>query len=145
MQLVQSGGEYLLAGVFPDNPLLEKAVQDLRAACNALLDHVSYSGEEERAGTTVSELKTRLTEALCGIEAVLPTTDLPVILHVLLHVPDCVYRWNNVRNWWCFFGERCMGGLIRFVHNRDLACENIVTASVRLVRCLSSARLPGRS
>ena len=31
-------------------------------------------------------------------------------------------------NYWSFFGERMMGYIIRFIHNRDLAAENIMTA-----------------
>lgn len=54
------------------------------------------------------------------------------MFHVLLHVPDAMFRWNAVRNFWGFFGERTMGYLIRHIHNRDLAAENIMTAYVRL-------------
>lgn len=138
LQMVQSGGAYLLADMWPHNRPLQEAVQGLRTACNLLLHHNSVAGEEERAGDTVSELKYTLVVALCKIEAVIPATDLAVIMHILLHVPDCIYRWNNVRNWWCFFGERCMGGYIRFINNRDLACENIMTACVRQLFILNA-------
>jgi hypothetical protein len=37
---------------------------------------------------------------------VLPKTEMAVMFHVLLHVPDAMYRWNAVRNFWGFFGER---------------------------------------
>jgi hypothetical protein len=71
-------------------------------------------------------------------ECVLPATELPVMFHILLHVPDCIYRWNSVRNYWSFFGERMMGYIIRFIHNRDLAAENIMTAYCRLRLVLDS-------
>jgi hypothetical protein len=37
---------------------------------------------------------------------VLPKTEMAVMFHILLHVPDAMYRWNAVRNFWGFFGER---------------------------------------
>ena len=79
----------------------------------------------------IDRLKLAVVEALCKIEAACPKTEMCVMLHILLHVPDCIHRWNSVRNWWSFFGERCMGHFIRFIHNRDLAGENIMTAYVR--------------
>ena len=54
------------------------------------------------------------------------------MFHVFMHVPEAMWRWNAIRNFWGFFGERCMGYLIRHIHNRDLAAENIMTAYVRL-------------
>jgi hypothetical protein len=38
---------------------------------------------------------------------VLPKTELAVMFHVLMHVPDATWRWNDARNFWGFFGERC--------------------------------------
>ena len=83
-------------------------------------------------------MQVKVVEAIVLCESVLPKTELPVMLHVLLHVPDCMYRWNSVRNFWSFFGERCMGYIIRFIHNRDLAAENIMTAYCRLRLVLDS-------
>jgi hypothetical protein len=76
-------------------------------------------------------MKLAVVHALCKCEAEFPVTELAVMFHALLHVPDCIYRWNSVRNFWSFFGERCMGYFIRFIHNRDLAAENIMTAYCR--------------
>ena len=77
-------------------------------------------------------------EALCNIERIIPATELSVLLHIMVHVPDMVHRWNSVRNFWCFFGERCMGFFIRFIKNRDLAIENIVSTYTRATLILGS-------
>ena len=36
----------------------------------------------------------------------LPKTELAVMFHILVHVPDMMYRWNRSANFWCFWGER---------------------------------------
>ena len=28
------------------------------------------------------------------------------VIHTLVHYPRFVYRWNSVRNYWCYFNER---------------------------------------
>ena len=38
---------------------------------------------------------------------VLPKTEMSVMFHVLMHVPDAIWRWNAARNFWGFFGEKC--------------------------------------
>jgi hypothetical protein len=76
-------------------------------------------------------LRLRVIEAMCECERIMPSTELSVLFHILIHLPDMIERWNNVRNFWCFFGERCMGFYIRFIKNRDLAIENIVSAYSR--------------
>ena len=35
-----------------------------------------------------------------------PDTEHAIIIHELVHVCDCVYRWNSVRNFWAFVTER---------------------------------------
>ena len=132
IQLVQSAGHYILAGIFPDRAQQrkEKALQALVAACNAVLTMTSDRDSDSR--DQVDRVKVQVVEALCLCESVLPVTELPVMLHILLHVPDCVYRWNAVRNFWSFFGERAMGYIIRFIKNRDLAAENIMTTNCRM-------------
>lgn len=101
------------------------------------------------------DIHQELLRVLCNCERVLPSTELSVLFHILVHVPQMVNRWNGVRNFWCFFGERyvidiyrylhvhkqyifpfylncrCMGYFIRFIKNRDLAIENIVSTYSR--------------
>jgi hypothetical protein len=112
------------------------ALYRLLKLCNTILVVTSAKSSENR--DELDKMKLETVETLSELEAVLPKTELPVMLHIMLHLPDAIHRWNHVRNYWSFFGERCMGWLIRFVHNRDLAVENIMTAYVRLRFVLSS-------
>ena len=136
IQLVQTAGDYVLGGLFSHDPRKEEALHSLVAVCNSILQTSSDYKSDNR--DQIDELKVKVVEAIVLCEIVLPKTELPVMLHVLLHVPDCMYRWNSVRNFWSFFGERCMGYIIRFIHNRDLAAENIMTAYCRLRLVLDS-------
>ena len=50
--------------------------------------------------------RTKMAECLCKFEKGAPQSELCILAHELLHFPDVVYRWNNVRNYWVFFSER---------------------------------------
>ena len=136
MQLLQSAGDYVLADLFPQQPERAEALFKLLAVCNTMLNTTSDHTSDNR--DQIDALKVQVVEALCLCEAVLPITELAVVLHIMLHIPDCMYRWNSIRNFWSFFGERCMGWVIRFINNRDLAAENIMTANCRLRFILDS-------
>ena len=136
MQLVQCAGVYLFANLLPNDERRMDAACSLLRACNKILTLTSAFNSENRE--VIDQLKLEVTEALCEIESVIPKTELAVMFHILLHVPDCMYRWNSVRNFWSFFGERAMGYFIRFINNRDLAAENIMTAYCRLRLMLDS-------
>ena len=130
MRVIQDAGDYLFEGLFPQNPERLDALYQLVDATNLCLNATSAAESENRDG--LSAVRLQVLEALCTFEAELPSTERAVMFHVLAHVPDAVYKWNSPRNYWCFFGERMMGHLIRFIHNRDLAVENIVTAYNRM-------------
>jgi len=129
MQIMQSAGDYILADIVEDVRRRE-ALYALVEACRGCYTLLSPDGVDDRH--KIIALKIQVAEALSLCELVLPKTELSVMFHILLHVPDAMFRWNAVRNFWGFFGERMMGYLIRHIHNRDLACENIMTGYVRL-------------
>ena len=104
MIIVQSAADYLFEGLFPDAPQKVDALRALVKACNACLVSTSAFDSENRE--EIDNVKLAVIEALCDMELVLPKTELAIILHILVHVPDCIYRWNAVRNYWSFFGER---------------------------------------
>ena len=81
-----------------------EAIYALLDICTKCLMMNSAADSDNR--DEMDMLKLSVTEALCKCEAQLPKTELAVMFHVLLHVPDSIYRWNNVRNFWSFFGER---------------------------------------
>jgi hypothetical protein len=130
IQTMQCAGQYILAGLYPEHSWKMDAISSLLAACNGILTMTSPKETENR--DQLDRLKLQTVEALVKCEGVLPVTELAIVFHALVHVPDAMYRWNSSRNFWSFFGERMMGYYIRFVHNRDLACENICTAYVRM-------------
>ena len=81
------------------------AIRAILLACRAIIATVSPDESENR--DEVDNLKLQVVEALCMVEATFPRTELAVMFHILLHVPDSIYRWGSARNFWCFFGERC--------------------------------------
>ena len=48
-----------------------------------------------------------IAEGLSVLERTWPGTVITgTQIHGLLHFPRLIYRWNSVRNYWCFFNER---------------------------------------
>jgi hypothetical protein len=138
LQLMQGAGDYLLAGIFDADSSRQDALYKLLAACSACMA-TECSVDSPQDDKVLDDLRLQMLEALCLCEAVLPRTEQPVMFHVMMHVPDAIGRWNSARNFWSFFGERCMGYFIRHIHNRDLAAENIMTAYVRMRVLLAAA------
>ena len=103
-QLVLAAGEYIFAGLYPNNLLRMEAIFGLITCVQAMLKMQSPFDVDDRA--ELNELKLQVVSALVECEAALPRTELPVMLHLMAHVPDAIYRWNQVRNFWCFFSER---------------------------------------
>jgi hypothetical protein len=54
----------------------------------------------------MAQLKTDVAEALTKFERDWPAQCHCIIAHEVMHVPDCIYRWNSVRNYWAFHLER---------------------------------------
>ena len=103
IQLVKGAGDYVLADLFVDSAKAE-AIYSLVAACNTCFALTSCHDSDDRVNMEL--VKLQVVEALCTCEAVFPRTELAVMLHVLMHVPDAIYRWISARNFWSFFGER---------------------------------------
>ena len=82
--------------------------------------------EEETATQTCRTLRTAVARALFKLERDFPGTELSIAIHELIHVPDFLWKWNSVRNYWCFVVERLVGFMKKFVLNRSLAVENMV-------------------
>jgi hypothetical protein len=98
-------------------------------ALQLLLDAVAdYDPEDDEdcAAQTCRAARTAVARALFKLERDFPGTELSIAIHELIHVPDFLYRWNSVRNYWCFVVERLVGFMKQFVKNRSLAVENMV-------------------
>ena len=95
--------EYIFKNLYEDDRKNE-ALSALLKVTATLLKATSAVDTPVRDDT--DRLKLEIVEALCLCECVLPSTELNILFHVMLHIPDMIYRWNAVRNFWCFFGER---------------------------------------
>ena len=52
------------------------------------------------------ELRRRCVLALALMDRDVPETEAAIVLHIILHVPETIQRWNSVRNTWAFHPER---------------------------------------
>ena len=164
---VDSGAlDYILKGLIPEphirgvNSLIDCLRLLLRATSDAPSNLEGEADEEEECQI----MKQKVIEHLCIVERYLPGTELCSVLHELIHVPDCVFKWNSVRNFWAFFNERYIydryyifnihrsrsaqnlcdrfvGWIKNFIHSRKLPNENLVLGytTVTLVRATDPA------
>lgn len=85
-----------------------------------------------------ADLKKKLVLALIELEKIAPESEFTIYLHEVVHAADFLFRWNNVRNYWCFITERFVGYIKGFVKNRHLALENMVRFDhMHLYACMS--------
>jgi hypothetical protein len=98
-------------------------------ALNAILDATADYDPDDDEDDSLERTRTlhlQVNEALCKMERDFPLSELSIFVHEILHVPEFVYRWNSVRNFWCFATERFVGWMKGFVKNRSLSVENMV-------------------
>jgi hypothetical protein len=107
------------------------AYKAMTEALNAILDATADydpDDDDDEALEKTRALHLQAIEALCVMERDFPLSELSSFVHEILHVPEFVFRWNSVRNFWCFTTERFVGWMKGFVKNRSLSMENMVTA-----------------
>jgi hypothetical protein len=110
-----------------------EAFKAMTEALNAILDATADydpDAEEDEALEKTRALHLKVIESLCLMERDFPLSELSIFVHEILHVPEFVYRWNSVRNFWCFTTERFVGWMKGFVKNRSLSVENMVPAPI---------------
>lgn len=95
---------YVFQGMLP--PGKEKALFDLLDVVRDLLGAVSPAGPGQDTDDSLEQLKHRVVLALHGWTQNFPASEWANVFHRLVHVPDSVFLWNSVRNFWAFFGER---------------------------------------
>lgn len=99
----------------------------LREVLDTTCDYYPYDDEKTQdEEDKCKALKKKLIKALVEIEARLPASELSSFVHEIVHIADFTFRWNNVRNYWCFVTERFVGYVKGFVKNRHLVLENLV-------------------
>lgn len=102
---------YVFAGVF-DGPEMERqkqAFESFNETLRLLLTtHINADGIP--LNTTLKTLASTLTEqvaqTLSLLEMCSPLILFDRLLHIMLHVPMAMARWNSVRNFWAFRSER---------------------------------------
>jgi hypothetical protein len=127
LAFLRSAVPYTFYQVGPTRP--REAFKAMVDALNLLLDAVADydpDDEDDPSTRTCRTARTAVARALFKLERDLPGTELSIAIHELVHLPDFLWRWNSVRNYWGFVVERLVGFMKKFVHNRSLAVENMV-------------------
>lgn len=109
--ILEHAMEYLFKDLLPTR--LQQIWFDLTSILKLLLTEVADVEDEDDDGakeaaqhTRAQMLKLRVTTALCKFEDEFPKSEMSPVFHTLMHVPDSIYKWNSVRNYWAFFNER---------------------------------------
>ena len=98
--------DYCFADLVPE--LCKEAfwamVSVLRELLVATCDVTDDNGAANRA--KMRELRRKCVLALALMDRDVPESEGAIIIHIILHIPECIHRWNGVRNTWSFHPER---------------------------------------
>ncbi len=70
------------------------------------LHNATCDYDDPTAVAVLRALKLQTTRALVKWAKSMPGTEHAVLIHEIVHMCDHIYRWNKVRNFWCFVTER---------------------------------------
>jgi hypothetical protein len=126
---LRSAVPYTFYQVGPVRPreAFQAMIDALLILLDAVADYDPDNMDDDGATQTCRTARTVVARALFKLERDFPGTEMSIATHELIHVPDFLYRWNSVRNYWCFVVERLVGFMKTFVKNRSLSVENMVT------------------
>jgi hypothetical protein len=84
-----------------------EVVQDVVTWTSDVMDRDAddYTSDQEREQLR-DKRKLQVMEAMTAFEACFGHTEFTITLHQFLHVPEHIFEWNHVRNYWCFWSER---------------------------------------
>ena len=119
--------QYTFYNVGPQFP--REAFKEMIEALQLLLDTTAdYDPDDvdDTAAKTCRAVHSKVARALFKLERDFPGTEQSIAIHELIHVPSFLFRWNAVRNYWCFIVERLVGFMKTFIKNRSLSVENMV-------------------
>jgi hypothetical protein len=112
LSLIRTGMPYAYGDM--GDSVTRETVNRLVDLLNLLLDATADYDPDDEDANEASQIKCRnlrlkAIEGLSCMERDFPETELSPFVHEILHVSEFVYRWNNVRNYWCFVTERFVG------------------------------------
>jgi hypothetical protein len=111
VRLSKGAMSYLFDGIF-DGPKTERqkqAFESLNESLRLCLTvHFNADGMPLTYATKqrAAALMEQVTESLSLLEMCSPLIIFDRLLHILLHVPMAMAKWNAVRNFWCFSSEK---------------------------------------
>lgn len=128
LTFLRSAVPYTFYQVGPSRPreAFQAMIDALLLLLDAVADYDPDNMDDDSATQTCRTARTAVARALFKLERDFPGTELSIGIHELIHVPDFLWRWNSVRNYWCFVVERLVGFMKKFVQNRSLSVENMV-------------------
>jgi hypothetical protein len=88
-------------------PPTQQAAWDAGLRMMTELHNATCDYDDPTAVGSLRALKLKTTRALVKWAQSFPATEHAVIIHEIVHICDHIYRWNKVRNYWCFVTERC--------------------------------------
>jgi hypothetical protein len=98
--------DYCFADLVPE--LCKEAfwamVSVLRELLVATCDVIDDNGDANNV--KMRELRRKCVLALALMDRDVPESEGAIIIHIILHIPECILRWNGVRNTWSFHPER---------------------------------------
>jgi hypothetical protein len=112
IKVAESAWQYIFYGLYDADPGKDEALSALMSCMSDLLQaysHADFPGDAPDRATPRSnmiELKNTVVNAMALFDKEFPQTEKALMFHIILHLPDWIYRWGSVRNGWCFYGER---------------------------------------
>ena len=115
LKIAEGSWRYLFYDLFPTDPEgpKEEALFAILTCLEKLIHAYSHDEVDDELNqvsamshTDMPALKVETAELLSVFAKGIPKTELSPIFHIILHIPDAIYRWGSVRNFWCFWGER---------------------------------------
>jgi hypothetical protein len=101
-RLLWHAGDYIFYDLFDDKQeAVESWLDILRKVELSTADFNNDDAYEE-----IAALKMQVAEALTNFENEWPPQCHCIVAHEVMHLPDCIFRWNSVRNYWAFHLER---------------------------------------
>jgi hypothetical protein len=100
--LLWSAGDYIFYDLFGGKQKAFDAWIDILR----IVEKSTADFENPNAYAEMAQLKMDVAEALTKFERDWPEQSHCIVAHEVMHVPDSIYRWNSVRNYWAFHLER---------------------------------------